>query len=143
VQLGQHHLDDIYGTDYSNISGVYFKDIVGLGNQPTAPTTLQLIEVIGAIPTTKLFMGLFGLGRGANNFDNKPLLDFLSILPNITDSPIPAIPSLSYGYTAGASYRKSHQNNPNIMKGIPCSSCENLFPSSGNSSRKPPLARQC
>jgi hypothetical protein len=110
VQDGSHQLSDLYGLTYNNISGVYYEDIVGLGNQPTAPTTLQLIEVIGAISTTKLFMGMFGLGRGSNKFGNKPLLDFLSILPNITNSPIPAIPSLSYGYTAGASYRKSFQS---------------------------------
>lgn len=110
VQLGQSQFSTLYGTrDYSNISGEYYTDIVGLGDEPSAPTTLQLKEVIGAIPSKKLFMGYFGLGRGSNNLNNQQMLDFLSYLPNITDSPIPAIPSLSYGYTAGANYRKWSQ----------------------------------
>jgi hypothetical protein len=109
VQLGQSQLSDIYGSSYSNISGSYYKDIVGLG--PVSPTSLQLKEVIGALATKKLFMGMFGLGTIPNNFPDLPgqqLPTFLSLLPNISDSTIPAIPSLSYGYTAGASYRKPH-----------------------------------
>lgn len=110
MQLGQSQFSTLYGTrDYSNISGEYYTDIVGLGDEPSAPTTLQLKEAISAILSKKLFMGYFGLGRGSNNLNNQQMLDFLSYLPNITDSPIPAIPSLSYGYTAGANYRKWSQ----------------------------------
>jgi len=58
--------------------------------------------IIGSINTTEFFLGMFGLGVVAGSFKNIPSLAAISGLVE-TDG---AIPSHSYGYTAGATYRE-------------------------------------
>lgn len=58
--------------------------------------------IIGSINTTEYFLGEFGLGVVPGNFNNVSSLAAISGLVEKNG----AIPSHSYGYTAGATYRK-------------------------------------
>lgn len=91
----------LYGSQYAGINASFFEDVIGLGQSSAA--SLQLVEVLASVPSKEIFLGEFGLGIIPNNFGSGDLASFLSLLPNCS---MP-IPSLSYGYTAGASYRKS------------------------------------
>jgi hypothetical protein len=91
----------IYGGQYAGINASIYQDIIGLGQ--SSPSSLQLIEILASVPSKNIFMGEFGLGILPNNFGTGDYPSFMTILPNCS---MP-IPSLSYGYTAGASYRKS------------------------------------
>jgi hypothetical protein len=57
-------------------------------------------EIVGVINTTDYWLGFMGLGTKPTNFtsDNKPSLLSSLVTAN-------KIPSLSFGYTAGAFYR--------------------------------------
>lgn len=102
MQLGSTDMNSSYGIPYSNHSAMYSYDIVGLGS--SSPDSLQLSpEVVGGMVDKQFFLGTFGLALNPNNFGSGGLPTFLSLLPNSTVFPIP---SLSYGYTAGASYSK-------------------------------------
>jgi hypothetical protein len=57
--------------------------------------------IIGSINTTEYLLGFFGLGDIPGNFTNIEVSSPLSALDNES-----VIPSNSYGYTAGAIYRK-------------------------------------
>ena len=60
------------------------------------------------INTTEYWLGTIGLGVETLNFTDSSQLTFLSTLANNQS----VIPSLSYGYTAGAYYREScHPSN--------------------------------
>ena len=91
----------IYGSRYAGINASVYQDIIGLGE--FSPVTLELGEILASIASKDIFLGQFGLGTMPNNFGTGDFPSFMSLLPNCS---IP-IPSLSYGYTAGASYRKS------------------------------------
>lgn len=81
-------------------NGLYGLEKVGLQLQNSGGLTLDN-QVVAGIATKNFFLGSFGLGPKPSNFSNY-------------DHPIPAfmwnlkdqrkIPSLSYGYTAGAAY---------------------------------------
>lgn len=57
--------------------------------------------IIGSINTTEFFLGMFGLGIVPGSFNNTSSLAAISGLVEKNG----AIPSNSYGYTAGATYR--------------------------------------
>jgi hypothetical protein len=102
MQLGSVDMTNSYGEQFSNHSAQYGYDTIGLG--PSSADSLQLSpEVVGGVADKAFFLGGFGLSLNPNNFGSGALPTFLSLTPNSTYRPIP---SLSYGYTAGASYRK-------------------------------------
>jgi hypothetical protein len=72
-------------------------------------------SIIGSINTTEYFLGFLGLGIVPSNFTNVLALSVLSALVEKES----AIPSHSYGYTAGAGYRESSNSivfreDPNV-----------------------------
>lgn len=78
-------------------------DTVSLGSSDaTAGPTLQS-QVVGAVAANAFYNGIFGLNHQASNFTtlNDPQPSFLSTLKARN-----LIPSVSWGYTAGASYRE-------------------------------------
>ena len=58
-------------------------------------------QVVAGIATQDFYLGSFGLGPKPVNFSNLefPVTSFMMSLKNLGK-----IPSISYGYTAGASY---------------------------------------
>ena len=81
--------------------------MLGNGNLTGKNNTLQS-QVVATIGTNAFYNGLFGLNNQPTNFTflNETHPSFLSTLKSRN-----LIPSLSWGYTAGASYRRfSHRN---------------------------------
>ncbi len=66
--------------------------------------------IIGSINTTEYLLGFFGLGDIAGNFTNIEVPSPVGALENQS-----TIPSNSYGYTAGAIYRKLNAANVSIL----------------------------
>jgi hypothetical protein len=64
-------------------------------------------SIIGSINTTEYWLGFFGVGIIPGNFTNMQALSPISALVEEQGS----IPSHSYGFTAGASYRESRSLN--------------------------------
>lgn len=82
-------------------NGNYGYDSVGVGLEVTGGPTLP-DQVVAGIQTKQFYVGMFGLGPQPNNlstFDN-PKPSFITTLKSKR-----LIPSLSWGYTAGAPYR--------------------------------------
>lgn len=81
-------------------NGVYGLDTVGLQISRSGGIELQN-QVVAGIETQDFYLGSFGLGVKPINFTNldDPQPSFMQALKNQN-----MIPSLSYGYTAGASY---------------------------------------
>lgn len=79
-------------------NGLFGYDTVGLGSSGTSAEG----QVVAGIATTNFWLGSLGLGANYTNFseDERPS----SLLRTLKDSK--SIPSLSYGYTAGAPYSK-------------------------------------
>ena len=77
-------------------------DTVGLEVENSGGPTLTH-QVVGGIATDDFYLGQFGLGPKPSNFTNftDPIPGYLK---NLVVSNV--IPSFSYGYTAGAKYRK-------------------------------------
>jgi hypothetical protein len=83
-------------------NGIYGFDSVAFGDQFSVPS-----QVIGVINTTDYWLGYFGLGVEPTNFTSTDKPTFLdSMVENQS-----LIPSHSYGYTAGAHYRKLWLSN--------------------------------
>lgn len=84
-----------------NDNGLYGFDTVGLGLQNSGGITLQS-QVIAGIATKNFYLGIFGLGPKPSNFSDfdYPQPTFMRTLKDQNK-----IPSLSFGYTAGAAYR--------------------------------------
>lgn len=81
-------------------SGLFGFDTVALGNNSN---TLSLEkQVVASLADKSYFLGEFGIGPKSINFTtfSDPIPNFMSSLLNQS-----MIPSLSFGYTAGASYR--------------------------------------
>lgn len=80
-------------------NGLFGYDSVGLGATGNATEN----QVVAGIGTPSYWLGLLGLGANYTNFseDERPV----SLLRTLKDSG--KIPSLSYGYTAGAPYSES------------------------------------
>ncbi len=94
--------------DYDSIydSGDYGFDALGLGLPGSAGLNFKS-RTIAAIATDDFYLGLLGLNNDTTNFtnSNEGQISFLSSLKQSNSSP-----SLSYGYTAGARYRKFSRN---------------------------------
>ncbi|KAI9881481.1 MAG: hypothetical protein M1830_000044 [Pleopsidium flavum] len=82
--------------------GVFGNDTVGLGGQGSEASTLDH-QIVGGIVTENFYLGMFGVNPKSTNFTNltEGQPSYLSSL--YTQG---KIPSLSFGYTAGAQYRK-------------------------------------
>ncbi len=79
-------------------AGVYGLDSIAFNDRISVPS-----QMIAVINTTDYFVGFFGLGVQRTNFTSADQPTFLdSMVENKS-----LIPSHSYGYTAGAHYRKS------------------------------------
>lgn len=85
-------------------NGDYGYDTVGLGLDNSTRLTLTH-QVVAGIATKDFYLGQFGLGSKPSNFTtyDDPIPSYLK---DLVDSNL--IPSFSYGYTAGAKYRKSN-----------------------------------
>lgn len=83
-------------------NGEYGFDNVRLGPPSLGGINLSH-QVVAGFVTNDFYLGLFGLGPKPANFSdfNDPIPSYMRTLVN--DS---IIPSLSYGYTAGAKYRR-------------------------------------
>ncbi|PVH88812.1 acid protease, partial [Cadophora sp. DSE1049] len=90
----EDHLDGYTG------NGLYGFETVGLQIQNSGGLTLNH-SIVAGIGTKYFMLGVFGLGPKTTNFDdfNDPQPSFMWTLKNQS-----LIPSLSYGYYAGASY---------------------------------------
>lgn len=99
------------GVDYQLGNTAYAE--YGLDNLTFANTGVTVpSSIIGAYNgsagtnTSSYFNGMFGLGITPGNFTSVSPLSVISALVE----ELGAIPSHSYGYTAGANYRKSHKS---------------------------------
>ncbi|KAK6435141.1 hypothetical protein LTR95_008679 [Oleoguttula sp. CCFEE 5521] len=81
-------------------NGLYGFDAVVLGTDQKAINLSH--QVLASIADKSYYLGQFGLGPKPINFTtfNEPIPNYLSTLVNFS-----MIPSLSFGYTAGAAYR--------------------------------------
>ena len=88
-------------------NGNYGFDTIGVG-KPGAGNVSVDGQVVAGIATKDFYLGNLGLASRPISFnsDNDPKPSFLSSLRNRS-----LIPSLAYGFTAGASYRKIHVHN--------------------------------
>ena len=85
------------------INGTYGYDTVGLPGVSGANNISMNHQVIAGILTEVFYLGSLGLSNQAINFtDNRDSSP--SLLTSLKNENL--IPSLSYGYTAGAAYRK-------------------------------------
>jgi len=84
-------------------AGVYGFDTVWLGPPSLSGPNLSH-QVVAGIVTNDFFLGQVGLGPKPANFSdfNDPIPSYMRTLANEN-----MIPSWSYGYTAGAEYRRS------------------------------------
>ena len=100
VQSGILELNLEENLAYSG-NGVFGFDTVGLGWQGSGGPTLEH-RVVASIATKDFYLGHFGVAAKAINLTdfNDPQPSFLSTLKEKN-----MIPSLSFGYTAGARYR--------------------------------------
>jgi len=84
-------------------NGEYGFDTVSLGPPSLGGPSLSH-QVVAGIVTNDFYLGQFGLGPKPANFSdfNDPIPSYMKTLANTN-----IIPSLSFGYTAGAKYRRS------------------------------------
>ena len=98
--IGPFTLDDQEAELGYSADGLYGFDTVALGNGSNVSQVKQVVATIADVEA--YWLGVFGLGPKSINFTtfNDPIPSFMSDLVNTS-----TIPSLSWGYTAGASYR--------------------------------------
>ena len=90
-------------------------DTISLGaSNDTAGTELQS-QVVAFLGANTFYNGVFGLNHQASNFStlSDPQPSFINTLKSQS-----LIPSLSYGYTAGASYRKPNELKFDVWRGL-------------------------
>lgn len=99
---GNYSLGIELNLNYSYV-GAYGLDTVALGFSSSNGGPPLDSQVVAGIETNSYYMGMFGLGPQPTNFTNfsEPHPSFLSTLKSKN-----LIPSLSWGYTAGAHYRE-------------------------------------
>ncbi|KAI9870459.1 MAG: hypothetical protein M1830_004226, partial [Pleopsidium flavum] len=85
----------------ANDSGDFGFDSIGVGAQGTGGPTLDH-QLLGGIATDTFYVGIFGLNPRATNYSgfNDPVPSYITSLKRNG-----SIPSVSFGYTAGAPYR--------------------------------------
>ncbi|KAJ0118639.1 hypothetical protein J7T55_012892 [Diaporthe amygdali] len=96
IGIYELYLEEHLGIDGNGLFGY---DSVGLGASGTAVEK----QVVAGIATSNFWLGSLGLGANYTNFSDEEQPS--SLLRTLKDSG--SIPSLSYGYTAGAPYRYS------------------------------------
>lgn len=103
-----------YTANYDN--GNYGFDAVGVG-KPGAGNVSVDGQVVAGILTNDFWLGNLGLASRPMIFgsDNDPRPSFISSLQNRS-----LIPSLAYGFTAGAYYRKIRIHHPFLLNLISC-----------------------
>jgi hypothetical protein len=84
-------------------------DVVSLAGAP-GPTTLNN-QTVGGFAATDSYLGLFGIDPRSSNFTNYPSIP--SYLQNLQNQSL--IPSLSWGYTAGSTYRKTRPSHSDVV----------------------------
>ena len=98
------------------INGSYGYDTIGLLGLPGTANITVTHQVIAGVITEVFYVGSLGLSSQAINFtsssDTSP-----SLLTSLKNEKL--IPSLSYGYTAGASYRKQSHSRYTILLTLP------------------------
>lgn len=103
IGLFTSNLEEMLGY---TVNAEYGNDKVGLQNEDSNGLTMN-DSVVGGIAMNDFYLGVFGLGPKSSNFstfdDSKP-----SFMARLNSTKI--IPSVSYGYTAGAAYSKSCQS---------------------------------
>jgi hypothetical protein len=104
-EVGIYTLDVEKNLGYPG-SGLYGQDVLGLngGNGSSSGVGLSIPgQTIAAIADKSFLLGILGLGTTETAFSNNAAgrLPLISALKNNN-----FIPSVSYGYTAGAAYRK-------------------------------------
>ena len=84
-------------------NGLYGYDTVGLGGLGSEGPTLKNTTV-GGLETTDFYLGIFGINAKPTNFSdfNDPSPSYITYLKEDN-----LIPSVSFGYTAGAQYREA------------------------------------
>ena len=81
-------------------TGQYGLDTVGIGAYAATGLTVEE-SVVAGVPTLPFYLGKLGLKPSNNSGPNK---DTMSLMSKLLDQKM--IPSLSYGYTAGALYKQ-------------------------------------
>jgi hypothetical protein len=96
------HTEGLYELGLDTQLGFGGDGFYGLDDLEFGTTGITLKDtIIGSINTTEYWLGFFGLGDIPGNFTDIEVSPPLSALENQS-----IIPSNSYGYTAGAIYRK-------------------------------------
>lgn len=90
-------------------NGEYGFDTVTIGDSPSAPTLPH--QVVAGIATSEFWLGSFGLGPKPANFS----AIIPSFMANLASQKV--IPSLSFGYTAGAKYNTSSSSFGSLTLG--------------------------
>ncbi|WPH01500.1 Hypothetical protein R9X50_00434600 [Acrodontium crateriforme] len=104
ILIGPFTVDSQEASMGYGANALYGFDTVTIGNDSNSLS--QNHSVIGSVPDLDFWQGVFGLGAKSINFTNfnEPLAGFMRNLVNNKK-----IPSVSFGYTAGASYRNKSQ----------------------------------
>ena len=82
--------------------GFYGMDVVAIGPNPEASLTTGRTSVIAGISAKPFYLGLLGLRPTEDSRFNESAPSFLSLMKESNK-----IPSMSFGYAAGAAYRRS------------------------------------
>ena len=105
-QAGIYTLDTEKTLNYSG-NGLFGYDVVGIngGNSSSSTGGISLPnKVVAAMPAKDYFLGIFGLGIRDTSFSSGAPDAPPSFMVTLKENN--QIPSKSYGYTAGAPYRK-------------------------------------
>ncbi|KAF2799538.1 acid protease, partial [Melanomma pulvis-pyrius CBS 109.77] len=99
-EIGIYYLDVRPEVNFTG-KGLYGLENLGLMVQNSGGPTLEK-QVVAGVKTKTIYTGLFGLSPKASNFSefNNPQPSYMTTLKNSK-----TIPSLSFGYTAGAYYK--------------------------------------
>jgi len=95
------NMSSIYGSNYS-VAAQYGLDVVNLSSSTSDSTTIGVDKTpVAGVTSWEIFLGTLGLGFGQeNDGSTSSTPSFMESLANKS-----VIPSRSWGYTAGASYR--------------------------------------
>ena len=100
--VGNRTLDSRSNTTILS-KGLYGMDVVAIGPNPEASLTSGKSSVVAGIAAKPFYLGLLGLRPADNSRFNKSSPSLLSLMKDANK-----IPGMSYGYAAGAAYRKFH-----------------------------------
>jgi len=96
-----------------NETAPYGFDTVALGFSDSIGGPTINSQVVSAVATDDFYVGIFGLGHQGTNISDftEPHPSFLSVMKNES-----LIPSLSWGYTAGAPYRELRNSSKRVLR---------------------------